>query len=200
MILAGKPASGKTSLFIKLLTTVWKGLFHKIILICPTFEAQFPTVWSQIGPEGVTVYKGGITSDLVEKMYKDSQKDAAAGRTTLVTIDDCGEQMRRIDPAIFSMWVSNSRHLKTSIVHLTQKLTFSPTCLRSQADCLICFPATSYLDREALYREFSLVDRKTFFALLQKATREKYSFMACCTQPGGLLGLYESDLITPLVL
>jgi hypothetical protein len=185
---------------IRLLKGELKGLYHKIVLIAPTFEAQFATVWSQIGPEGVIVYKDGIDTDLVRKLHDTAVIDAAAGRTTLVIIDDCGTELRAIDPVVFSLWIANSRHLRTSIYHLVQKITMSPPMFRSNCDTLLCFGATSHLDREALYREVSLVDRKTFFELFRKATREKYSFMACCIQPGGLLGLYESDLITPLVL
>jgi hypothetical protein len=199
-IIAGRKGSGKTQLFLKLIKTVWKGVYTRVVIISPTFEAQFKDVFSQIDPAGLIVYTEGATVEIIEKIHKDCRVYAARGENTMVVIDDCGEQLRKIPPAAFSLWVSNSRHLLCSITHLVQKMTMSPTCLRSNVDCIIAFGATSMLDKEALYREMSTHDRKTFFAMFAKATEKQYSFMACCIQSGGTLGVYMSGLITPVTL
>jgi hypothetical protein len=184
---------------LKLLKTIWKGVYNRIILISPTFKVQFREVWSQLSPEGITVYET-IDDDLIKRLHLECQGWATKKESTLVIVDDCGQALRSIKPDAFSLWVSNSRHCLVSIVHLSQKLTYSPPIFRSNADTILAFGATSALDRDALWREFSIYDRKTFLALFEKATKKPFSFMACCLQRGGVPGLFHSDLKTPLVL
>lgn len=195
-LISGRAGSGKTQLFLKLIKTVWKGVYNRVVIISPTFRAQFKEVWSQLSPEGLLVYPDGLDEALIKQLHKDCEGYAANNQTTLVVIDDCGEMLRKIPPAAFSLWVSNSRHCKTSIVHLVQKITQSPTAFRSNCDCIIAFGATSMLDKEALYKELSTHDRKTFYQMFSKATEDKHSFMACCIQLGGTLGFFHTDLIT----
>ena len=54
-LIAGRAGSGKSHLCCKLLKTVWKGSYHEIIFIAPTFAAQLDTLWGQLDPNGISV-------------------------------------------------------------------------------------------------------------------------------------------------
>jgi hypothetical protein len=194
-LIAGRPGSGKTQLVLRLLKTVWKGCYDKIYIISNTFAAQFQDVWSQLDSQGVEVHME-MTDGLISLLHQKCIEHTKAKQDTLILIDDCGEDMRRINPQAFNLLVSNSRHCRTSIVHLVQKITQSPTCFRASCDTIIAFGATSFIDREALWRELSTVDRKTFFQLFSKATSGRYAYMACTISRYGELNLYTTDFKT----
>jgi hypothetical protein len=197
-LIAGRAGSGKTQLALKLLKTVWKGCYSKVYIISPTFTAQFQKVWSQLDPEGIEVFFQ-MNDDLIDLLHQKCIENTKLGLDSLILIDDCGEQLRQINTQAFNLFVSNSRHCRASIVHLVQKITQSPTVFRSSCDSIIAFGATSFLDREALWRELSTVDRKTFFAMFTKATSERYSFMASTISKHGVLGFYYMDFKTPVL-
>jgi hypothetical protein len=194
-LIAGRAGSGKTQLVLRLLKTVWKGCYSKIYIVSPTFAAQFTSVWSQLDPEGIEVFFE-MDDSLIAKLHKNCEANTKCGLDTLILIDDCGDQMRKISTSQFNLFVSNSRHCRASIVHLVQKITQSPTTFRSSCDAILAFGATSYIDREALYKELSTVDRKTFFEMFSKATQERYSFMCSTISKDGRLGFYHSDMKT----
>jgi hypothetical protein len=194
-LIAGRAGSGKTQLTLELLKTVWKGCYSKIYIISPTFEAQFEKVWSQLHPDGIEVFFK-MDDELISKLHNNCIQNTKLGLDTLILIDDCGDDLRKIKPQAFNLFVSNSRHCRTSIVHLVQKITQSPTVFRSSCDSIFAFGATSFIDREALWRELSTVSRKTFFPMFSKATAENYSFMACTISKHGTLGLFYKDFKT----
>lgn len=194
-LIAGRAGSGKTQLVLRLLKTVWKGCYSKIYIVSPTFVAQFEHVWSQLDSEGIEGHLQ-IDDSLIGLLHTKCIEHTKAKQDTLILIDDCGEDLRRINPQAFNLFVSNSRHCRASIVHLVQKITQSPTCFRSNCDTIIAFGATSFIDREALWRELSTVDRKTFFQMFSKATNDRYAYMSCTISRQGKLEFYNADFKT----
>jgi nucleoside-triphosphatase THEP1 len=197
-LISGRPGSGKTTLLLKLLKNEWRGVYHRIVLVCPTFAAQFKGTWDAIHPDGLTVYTE-LDEALLKRLHAECIEHAKKGEHTLVIIDDCGSALRKLE-ITFGLFVANSRHCKCSVVHCVQKVTQTTTLFRSSCDCLLVFGATSHNDKEALFREVSTVPRAEFFELFALATQEKHGFMACCVQPGGVMQYFRPDLKTPLVL
>jgi hypothetical protein len=198
-LIAGRSGAGKTQLALKLLKTVWRGCYSKIYIISPTFTAQFQKVWSSLDPEGIEVFFS-MDDELISLLHQKCVENTKQGLDSLILIDDCGEELRRLTPQAFSLFVSNSRHCRASIVHLVQKITMSPTVFRSNCSTIIAFSATSFIDREALWRELSTVDRRTFFEMFSKATSGKYAYMASTISKHGVLGFYYMDFKTPVKL
>ena len=128
-------------------------------------------------------------------IYTERTENYKESRTLLV-LDDLGQELRHdIDMRVLNLLVSNSRHLHISIVHLCQKLTQSPTIFRANADVIVMFSAASMIEREALYREVSVCDKKTFFGLLNKATANTdHGFLCSCIGTDGQLRLYNKDM------
>ena len=108
----------------KLLLTSYRFCFDRIIFISPTFRAQHSTLWNQISPEGVEVHEQ-LTETLVQKLYDElsAKQNCSCKKTTLLVLDDLGEELKKIEPRLINLLVSNSRHYRLSIINLHQKLT-----------------------------------------------------------------------------
>ena len=193
-LVVGRKGSGKSHLVVELLMSDWCGLYHDIIIISPTFQAQFKGLWSKLSPKGIIVHES-ITDELVEQLMRQT---AGSTRDTLLVLDDLGEDLRKMSQTVLNKLVSNSRHYRLSIVCLHQKLTQAPTIFRANTDSFISFASCSFLEREALWREISTVDRKTFNRIFAEATQQPHSFMVSTISKGGALELYKNDFCTVL--
>ena len=195
-LICGRKGSGKSFLCCKLLCswTGWRGVYDEIIFVSPTFKSQFDGLWSKIDPAGVTVHER-IDEQFIENLL---QEQSTSTKNSLLILDDCGEDLRKVSPSTVNKLVSNSRHYKLSIICLHQKLTQSPTIMRANADSVVSFAACSYLERDCLWREVSTVDKKEFLRIFNQATTEKHSFLVSTIDKGGRLRFYESDFTTTI--
>ena len=193
-LLVGKKGSGKSHLCLKLLTTCWRYRYREIIFISPTFAAQFDGLWSKLDPSGITVHKE-LSEELINKIMK---KVENAAHNTMLILDDCGEELKKMPQRTINLLVSNSRHYKLSIVCLHQKLTQSPTIIRTNTDCVIAFAACSYQQLQALWEMVSTTDRRSFVKMFAETTKDNHSFMVSIITKGGKLKFYEKDFRTEL--
>lgn len=191
-IVCGKKGSGKSCLCVKLLKTHFKYVYKKIIIISPTFRAQYAKLWCQISHEGVIVYEA-LTQQVITKIFDEMMEN---DEETLLLLDDCGEELKHCEPRLVNMLVSNSRHRNLSMIVLCQKITQMPTILRCNADSYIMYSSSSYLERECLYKEVSTVEKKEFIKIFNKATEKEYSFLVCVMSRTGQLQFYHSDFET----
>ena len=193
-LICGRKGSGKSFLCCKLLCSWegWRGVYDEIIFVSPTFKSQFEGLWSKIDPTGVTVHEK-IDEQFIENLLT---TQSTSTKNSLLILDDCGEDLRKVSPGTVNKLVSNSRHYKLSIICLHQKLTQSPTIMRANADSIVSFAACSYLERDALWREVSTVDKKEFLRIFNAATNDKHSFLVSTIDKGGRLQFYHSDFAT----
>jgi hypothetical protein len=194
-LFVGRKGSGKSRLLCTLLQTDWANIYNRIVFVSPTFQAQFDGLWSELSPVGITVHES-LTDGFIEKLLQDV---SASKHQTLLILDDCGDDIRRVAPAMMNKLVSNSRHLNLSIICLHQKITQSSTIIRSNCDSIISFASCSYLERESLWREISTVNKRDFNRMFQEATSEPHSYMVSTISRGGALINYKSDFNTVLI-
>ena len=184
-LIVAPTGSGKTALTVKLLKSIrgWRGVYDKIIIVSPTFMLQ--PVWGQISPEGVSVYLEFRAEQIMELMATQTENRE---RRVLLLLDDLGEDVCRAKDAtaVFHKLIANSRHLSISIVWLAQKITQVPTYARANADCFISFASLATRERDALFNEVSMTDKKTFAAMFADATRDQYSTFAATFKDGSL--------------
>ena len=193
-LVVGRKGSGKSHLVVELLMSDWCGVYHDIITISPTFQAQFKNLWSRLSPRGITVHEA-ITDEFIEQLLKQT---SGSTKHTLLLLDDLGEDLRKMSQTVLNKLVSNSRHYRLSILSLHQKLTQAPTILRANCDSFISFASCSYLEREALWREISTVNKKDFNRMFAAATQQPHSFMVSTIDEGGSLVNYHADFCTVL--
>jgi hypothetical protein len=142
-------------------------------------------VWGQISPDGVSVYLA-FNVEIIETLMQ--QQTVNRVQRVLLLLDDLGEDVCRSKDAtaVFHKMIANSRHLNISIVWLAQKITQVPTYARANADCFISFASLATRERDALFNEVSMTDKKTFAAMFADATRDQYSTIAATFKDGQL--------------
>ncbi len=73
ILVVGRKGSGKSHLVCKLLKTVYRGIYDRIIFVSPTFEAQL-SLWGTLSPDGISVFSEitdfFLTNLLAEQMEK----------------------------------------------------------------------------------------------------------------------------------
>lgn len=183
MSLVGRKGSGKTQLCLKLLLEPLRGVFDRIIIISPTFQAQFAQVWCKLDPKGVTVYEQ-VTEKLLLGILREQAEEGAC--KLLLISDDNGEDWKHVSPILVNKLISNSRHLHISCLFLAQKMTQLPTIVRANSDVFCVFQATSWLEQTALFNEVATCDRRSFDLMFHSATKEQYSFLVASVIEGRL--------------
>jgi hypothetical protein len=182
-------------LVCKLLKTVYLGIYEKIIFVSPTFEAQLEGLWGTLDPAGITVFPQ-LTDEFLTTLLATQMSTRTK---TLLICDDNGDDFKKVGQSVLNKLVSNSRHLSLSICGLFQKLTQAPTILRGNADVIIAFAASSYLERDCLWREISVVDKKEFQRIFNTATENNdHGFLCSSIGRDGSLKFYGKDFTTTL--
>ena len=194
LIICGKKGSGKSTLMLKLLKTVLKGVYHEIIFVSPSFKAQFKSLWCALDPEGITVYEQA-NNDLIKK-FLDHHSDPS--RNTLIIFDDNSSDLRKLNPEMFGRLICNSRHYRISMVFLSQSYVQNLPIVRCNTDCYVTFASCSYTERERFYKEVACIERKQFHEYFNRATEKPHSFMVAVIDKGGRMQFYNSDFKTLL--
>lgn len=197
-IVCGKKNSGKSYLCCKLLKSYWRNVYQRIIFISPTFRHQYEKLWSCLKADGIKVFEE-ISEELINRIITEQ---TGGGPSTLLILDDLGEDVRRKDsvpPALMNKLCSNSRHLNLSIVSLNQSYTQTPTILRNNADTIICFSAISFREQDRLFKEVSVVDRKRFMEIFAYATElHPHAYLVATIGTDGCLRFFQSDFTTEI--
>ena len=180
--------SGKTMLAIQLLLdkAAYRGHFDKIYIVSPTFADQFKE-WSRIAPEGVSVYTETISDKIVDAITSDIQSQPTPCRSLIIFDDNSDMIHKQARESKLKLLVNNGRHLGggqsagggVSMWFLLQRLSQCPTWIRGQSTAVLSAASLALRERQIYWAECSVMDKKTFFGLLEESTQEQYSFMAC---------------------
>ena len=144
-------------------------------------------IWAQLSPDGIEVHLK-FNEEVLERILQDQTNDTT-GRKVLLLLDDVGSSVLEDKEArsVFHKLCTNGRHMRLSIVFLSQKMAGQiPTVIRSNTDCAIFFGATSFREQEAAYSEFAMVNKKSFTEMFRSATAERHSTLTCVMKEGRL--------------
>lgn len=189
-ILLGKKGSGKTTLLLKILLTnggLYK-CYKKIIIISSTFGVQYEKVWSKLHRKGLEVYDN-LTDPLIQHIIAECKSSQEP--TLLVSDDMCSQWRRSVDQKLVDQMISISRHLKLSLIFLSQSIVQLPTSVRRNTDCFIIFGATALRETELIWADVSTISKKDYYRIFRVATQKQFGFLVC-TNNGGQLKFYDS--------
>ena len=188
-VINGSIGSGKTELLIRLLLT--KGGFYKqfkqIIIISPTFLAQWKKTWSKIDKKGIRVFNG-VSDALCDQLERECNVET--GPNLIISDDNDIQWRKNVKEDKINHLISCTRHADTSYIFLSQSITQLNTIIRNNASVYVMFSSCSYRERELLWKENSTINRKKFHAVFEAATKSPpnapYSFLVCSKENGGL--------------
>lgn len=156
-------------------------MYDRIVIISPTYLLQ--AVWKSLDPAGIDVYLEYNCAVIAQLM---SQQTNNPNSNLLVIFDDLSADIARdkLSKKILNKFICNSRHLRTSLIWLAQKLTQIPTWARTNADTFVSFSSLSTREKDSLYAEIGVIDRKDFDKMFTQATAQPYTYFVATFKDG----------------
>ena len=172
MILSGKKRTGKTSLWMNMLSSskLFKGYFGNIFLISPSKEDKTEHLRNELDKEGkyyTALTEANVTSILdyikaeqgKQKMKELKLKKKLPPIYNLIILDDVVSDLpRSFKKNVITNLFYNHRHYNASIICITQSYKNVAPSLRKQADLLYLFPMTNLKEKEAIQDDWDIPD------------------------------------------
>ena len=172
MLLIGKKRTGKTSLWLSLLSSpkLFGGYFGNIFLISPSKEEKTQALREELGKEDKyysALTEANITSILdyikneqaKQKMKELKLKKKLPPIYNLIILDDVVSDLpRSFKKNVITNLFYNHRHYNASLIVISQSYKNIAPSLRKQADLLYIFPTNNLKEREAIQEDWSIED------------------------------------------
>jgi len=171
-IISGKKRTGKTSLWLSLLSSpkLFGGYFGNIFLISPSQEDKTKTLREELDGEGK--YYNALTEGNIQKILdyikmeqaKHKMKETKLKKKlppiyNLIILDDCVADLpRTFKKNCITNLFYNHRHYNASIWCITQSYKAIAPNLRKQADLLYLFPMTNKKEVESITDDWDVPD------------------------------------------
>lgn len=181
MCIIGKARSGKTTFLINMLTNknVYKKVFDKIYLAVPASSRKSlkndiftdlpeEQIFNELTPELFTTIQ-----ETGEEFIND---EAKRPKQQLLIIDDLAIQLKDYEEELKQL-MFNRRHIRLSVVILSQTLRSIPRALRFQTSQLIFFKTSNNLELEIIREEYVMMPKKEFIHLMNFVFDKSHSFI-----------------------
>ena len=159
LIISGKPASGKSSLAISLLTAkkdkrVYRGRFDHIITFVPSHSLK-SLKENPFEDLDESKQNQELNEDNLQKAYELIQKYSNEDESTLLYLDDMASDLKQNLKVqeLFNRIVLNRRHLKVSIIFLVQYFKSIPINVRKNSSHVILYKTLNKLENSAVFDE-----------------------------------------------
>lgn len=203
MAVIGAPGSGKSSTAVSLLTS--KGLarcyrkaFNHVYVICPAHSLH-----SYANDPFKNHARDKIFHDLTEQslgaIEARLEESSLEDETSLIFIDDCAIQLK--DKAVqrsLNRAIANRRHLRTSIIIISQSFRYMPLSTRRLLSHLIFFKAANRKERDLVHEEMlSHISEKAFDEIYKFAFQERHDHLMVSVNDGKLYRNFNSLEFVP---
>ncbi len=171
LLVVGTPGSGKSSLWINLITKKEKNTYYKKFDKIFIFSNSFKTISTTIHLPKDRIFDGLSELEEVVKTIEDT-----ADRCLFI-IDDCVSETKA-DPA-FLKFIYNRRHLAggISIIFTTQVYNKIPLAIRKASSDIILFSTGNKREIASIYADFVNIPEKAFEEVVQHCFTGKHDFM-----------------------
>lgn len=186
LTIIGKPGSGKTNLLVNMLTNknIYKRVFDKVLLVMPknSIKSLKNNIFEDL-PESQQFNE--LSPDVFEaiKHFRaefdaiDEEKRTRS-KNMLLILDDVTAQLKEKENQKLLIELStNRRHLKLSIILISQYLRAIPRCVRSQTTTLVYFKPANELDNNIVRDEYINLPKETFNNLMRFVFQNQHDFL-----------------------
>jgi hypothetical protein len=183
-LIVGGVGSGKTSIALRLLQIPteeggFRKAFHHIFVVSPTakYDPKWNKLIDEIDDQGQYYQEcddetmGEIMARIEELNEERAAKKSGrrqGGPSNLVIIDDCVDAFSQKKRSKLLKLILTLRHLKTTVIIMSQKLNAIPTLIRAQARCISFFPSLNRREEATFINEIN-IDEDLFKRLIHFA-------------------------------
>jgi hypothetical protein len=167
-LICGGTGSGKTTWLLQMMKTVFRKVYHQIILIIPenSMASIDPkdNIFLKLNPEDI--YHTYDEETLAE-IYGKIEENASEGYFTLLLVDDMGDKLKSKPEAkiLQSMFLKN-RHLRLSVFMLAQNFYQIPKAIREISNNAILFNTNKSIN-EKFFSEMMNIKKENFDKLME---------------------------------
>tara|TARA_R110000803_G_scaffold167676_3_gene230936 strand:+ start:193 stop:939 length:747 start_codon:yes stop_codon:yes gene_type:complete len=180
MLIAGKPASGKTSLILNLVcksNKIYNKKFDRIFVYSPSLITLKDDPFGELPDEQL---HSELTTELLENaltLIKDS------GDKVLFIMDDVVNDMKKNGVlTMLNKMLMNRRHLagaggSCSFIITTQVYNKIPITIRKTATQIILYQTKNKKEIETIFDELILIPKNDFYQILKYCFNDRYNFI-----------------------
>jgi hypothetical protein len=181
LVLIGRPASGKTSMAISLMTQsnpiIYKKTHHHNIIVMPTnsINSLAKNPFSKLPEEN---FYDVLDDDTITEIYRNVDEFSKEGEKTLLFIDDQTASLKSSKTIMETLkkMIYNRRHLKLNIIITAQSYSNIPLDIRKNIQNLVLFKP-SKKEFEIVFEEL-LENRKDIcLDVMRETYDEKHNFL-----------------------
>jgi len=194
MVFSGPPRSGKTSLAVSLLTTknnqksckksIYRNVFDNIIVIMPRNSLKSLKNSPFDGLDDDKVYHE-LDFETLETIYNKIHEYRENDEQTLLFIDDMASSLKDNELLkYFNNMISNRRHLKLSVMMLTQYLNSIPLSNRRLISHIFCWRCSNKKEYKAIYEELIPSDKGQFEDIVKYCFKNPHDNLMIDTNNG----------------
>jgi GTPase SAR1 family protein len=173
----GKAGSGKTSLEISFLSSIFKKVYHNIFLFAPSSSraSVSNSFWEKNIPSDQIF--DDLTYEALEYTYDYAQTNASEGFNTLIIIDDNQKYLKDMEiQKLLLHMVNNRRHAQLSIHLLCQNYFTIPKQVRMALTNLFVFKV-SKPELTNIFEEQIETSKELFEKILSISFNKKHEFL-----------------------
>ena len=182
MGIIGSAGSGKSSALVSLLTArkpnrVYRNCFENVFFICPktSRDSLQHTLFDDHDP--AKIYDE-LNRQNLEEILSIIEKESEEDYSSLICIDDCAVDLKNRDvERLLRKIVNNRRHLRTSIIILTQTYSSIPLSVRKTFSHFLMFKSPNRKEFENLFNELLFKPKDVADEIMQTVFREKRDFL-----------------------
>ena len=185
MCISAPPGSGKTTLFVWLLTQVYKKSFDRIYIFMP--ESSRKSITNKLMKEHFQRCESQCFDDFnaaslsavlekVEQDYKNNKHSLILADDVSCTFKGAGVKSKELT-TILKKCLTNRRHLKLSMILSLHTFNMVDLVLRKQFSHCIFFPAANLKESLSFSEETFGLDKKDGAQLMKAAFRKKHDFL-----------------------
>jgi KaiC/GvpD/RAD55 family RecA-like ATPase len=169
-LVSGGCGSGKTTFVIQTIKGVFKNCFEEIILIIPensfdSFSEKDKLYFRKYLPEENIIHEFDI--EVLNEVYGKLEENSSNRNNTLIIIDDFADRLKdKQTEKILSKIFLKNRHLRTSVMILTQNYFMVPKKIREISNNLVMFN-TNKSQNEKMFEEQFDLKHKQFNELME---------------------------------
>lgn len=180
LLVCGAPASGKTSLIISQLTNKG-GLFHKKFHKVYVFSPSLGTIEKKLAIPDEQIFSTfdiKILQEIIDEQKEETDSKIEEPTQVLILFDDLmSELSSKQNLPIFSKIINNRRHLRLTIIIISQIYNRIKPIARKSFSDVILFKSTNRKEIATVFEELTSYDKKEIKAITNYCFDDPHSFI-----------------------
>lgn len=159
--ICGGRGAGKSTLLLNLLKTKFKSHFDKIYLMSPTAmrDEKFKKLVKEIGEQYISQPSDGAITDIMDTCRKEideAKEEKDPKPNFLVILDDCLHMLPKSQSqSAINELMTAHRHLRCTVILLTQKYNKLNPLIRSNLDCISMFKTNNQSEKDCFLNDLA---------------------------------------------